>query len=112
MHLRVLSCALRCHRTIVRWCYDLRLTVHAIDEDAELLAACHRNCYLWLFMRIPPEGAHLLPLPAALCELLTQFPAVPGNPYVFVGRGPKGHLVNARCYPFRPHTHHNIHGHS
>jgi len=39
---------------------------------------------------------HLVPLPAALCELLAQLPAMPGNPYVFVGRGPKGHLVNVK----------------
>ena len=37
-----------------------------------------------------------MPLPAPLCELLAQLPVVPGNAYVFVGRGPKGHLVNLK----------------
>jgi len=47
--------------------------------------------------RLPDTKAgkpHLIPLVAPLLDLLNQLPRNPENPYVFMGRYGKGHLVN------------------
>jgi integrase len=52
-----------------------------------------------LIWRLPDTKAgkpHLLPLPSPLMALLLNLDRVEGNPFVFVGRDGKSHLVNIR----------------
>ena len=40
--------------------------------------------------------AHTIPLPPQLVGVLQQLPKAQGNPYVFIGEGAHGHLVNVK----------------
>ncbi len=49
---------------------------------------------LWRIPETKPGRVHLVPLPRSVLDELLKLPRLAGNPYVFVGRWGKGHLVN------------------